>query len=138
MNYLFKDLFDEPKKKKKEEQLPPDPIEICPHKIEDQNLGVSCGTFECERCAGKDFEIMAADAGSWQLWCWYCGARQWEQAPEQDTFVFHTGIYKGLTMSQVAAQSGGQRYIEFMSRKASSKAVREKCQSWLDGCPKHP
>ena len=128
----FDDLADEPAKKAPETPvaLPPDPVV----KVADlwAGLGVSDGEYECFRCSGDYFEIMQQDAGGWHLWCVYCGARQWEDAKERDTFVFDDGRFKGLTIEQVSAQDGGMDYLAFTSKRCRSKKVREKVQKWLD------
>lgn len=129
MKNLF--LFDgiEKPEKQAEDAAPA----VCPPpRIGDFDLGITRGEFECFRCCGNSFDIMQYDRGHIMIWCWLCGARQWEKAPARDEFVFDGGRYGGLRLDQVAAQEGGVEYIKFMAAKSKLKATREKCQQWLD------
>jgi hypothetical protein len=127
------------RKKPKEEppELPPDPVSLQPSQALDPfaGLGQSDGQFECFRCSGGFFEIMQDDGSHWHLWCVYCGARQWEPAPERsedDSFVFTDGRFPGMTVHQIAAQEGGRDYLAFMAKKSKSTKIKSVCQKWLD------
>ena len=49
-----------------------------------------------------------------------------------DVFVFPDGLFAGKTISEVADLEDGPTYLEFMSRKAKSAEVAEKCKAWVD------
>lgn len=113
-----------------EPEPPPTPVKR--PKIASVDLGESRGQFECFRCGGALFDIMQRERGHIWLWCWLCGARQWETAPVGGEFVFDVGRFAGLRLDQVAGQDGGLEYIEFMASKSKVAIVREKCRAWLD------
>lgn len=135
---LFDDLAkpDQVEPESRAVELPPDPVVAKAEMW--AGLGVSDGEYECFRCSGSFFEIMQQKAGGWHLWCVYCGARQWEDAKERDTFVFDDGRYQGLTIEQVSCQDEGMDYLRFIAKKSRSKIVKEKVQKWLDAQSSHP
>lgn len=103
-----------------------------------KNLGTVAGTYQCDSCDAKYFDIDSEKDGYWRLHCAFCGNYQWEVAlsdieqPEHDSFVMPEGIHAGKSLTEISKEPKGVDYIKFTAKKSKKLIEREACKTWLD------
>ena len=137
MNMLF-DKGESPKKKsrRKKKEVESPAVNFFPPAT--KNMGTVAGTYQCDNCDAKYFDIDSEKDGYWRLHCAFCGTYQWEVAlsaieqPEHDTFVMPEGIHAGKTLLDISKEPKGVDYIKFTAKKSKKLIEREACKTWLD------
>jgi hypothetical protein len=103
-------------------------------------LGRTEDMHECldERCLGGYHEILDEHAGFWLLSCMFCGTMQRVRAirgylkPQQASFVFPSGDYAGMGISDVYADQRGRAYIEWAAGDHKNQIIKDACRTHLD------
>lgn len=142
------DIHDDPvdgKRARKPARRPPATQETLPAfrplpSAPTRTLGQIEDTFECldERCLAMLHDIIDEYAGAWSIQCVFCGTGQRVKAirghiqPKKEEFVFASGDYAGMAISDVAADPRGLAYIEWAAEDHKSQPVKDACKTFLD------
>lgn len=105
------------------------------------HIGTIDHTYACwdHRCQAECNDILVEDGRQWLLQCVVCGCTQWVPVipghlqPKEEGFVFRDGRFAGLTIDEAVALPRGLDYVEWAAKEHKRPAVKQACQTWLDG-----